>query len=371
MEACDVLSTSGPPAFRREVRALADRLIDTHHLSEADYEALLDARDDALADHLAAHAVQMRKAHYGTDVYIRGLIEVSSYCRNDCYYCGIRRSNREAARYRLSDEEILACCKMGHALGFRTFVLQGGEDPYFTDDVLVPLIRRIKGSYPDCAVTLSLGERTRESYQALYDAGADRYLLRHETADTEHYAMLHPPELTLENRMRCLRDLKEIGFQAGCGFMVGSPGQTNAHLAKDLAFVEAFHPAMCGIGPFVPHHDTPFAANPAGTVAMTCYLLSILRIMHPDMLLPATTALGTIDPEGREKGICAGANVVMPNLSPADARDKYLLYDGKAHTGVESAEGRAMLEERMARIGYRVVTARGDHAPSAGTNKDQ
>lgn len=340
--------------------SLIDKLERTHSLSLAEYEALLAQREEALAAELRLRAVRVRKAVYGNSVFTRGLIEISSWCKNDCLYCGIRHSNQNAQRYRLSQEDILSCCREGWALGFRTFVLQGGEDPWFTDERLCPLLRQIKAEFPDCAVTLSLGERSRESYQRLYDAGADRYLLRHETADKAHYAALHPAELSWDHRMECLQTLKEIGYQVGCGFMVGSPGQTEKELAKDLKFVETFRPAMCGIGPFIPHHDTPFADQPGGSVALSCYLLSILRLIQPNLLLPATTALGTLDPLGREKGIQAGANVVMPNLSPVSVRRKYMLYDNKICTGEESAQCRGCLNARMAGIGYELVTDRGD-----------
>ena len=318
--------------------------------------------DDEVRAYAAEMAVEVRKKIYGTDVFVRGLIEFTNYCRNDCLYCGIRRSNKNTQRYRLTQEEILSCCHEGYALGFRTFVLQGGEDPFFTDARLLPVVKEIRTSFPDCAITLSLGERPRESYQALFEAGADRYLLRHETASPEHYAMLHPAELSWQHRMDCLHALKEIGYQTGCGFMVGSPYQTNRDLAKDLLFIQEFQPAMCGIGPFIPHSETPFADRPAGTLEMTLYLLSLLRLIKPDLLLPATTALGTIHPRGRELGIAAGANVVMPNLSPVGVRDKYLLYDNKICTGEESAQCTDCLQLRMNSIGYRIVSARGDPA---------
>ncbi len=343
-----------------ELLSLIDKLERTHSLSLAEYEALLTQREEGAAAQLRDRAVRVRKAVYGNTVFTRGLIEISSWCKNDCLYCGIRHSNRLAQRYRLSPEDILTCCREGWALGFRTFVLQGGEDPWFTDERLCPLLGQIKAEFPDCAVTLSLGERSRESYQRLYDAGADRYLLRHETADKAHYESLHPADLSWDNRMNCLHTLKEIGYQVGCGFMVGSPGQTEKELAKDLKFVETFRPDMCGIGPFIPHHDTPFGDQPGGSVELTCYLLSILRLIQPNLLLPATTALGTLDPLGREKGIQAGANVVMPNLSPVSVRKKYMLYDNKICTGEESAQCRGCLNARMAGIGYELVTDRGD-----------
>lgn len=343
-----------------ELLELIAKLEQAHSLSLAEYEALIRGRTPQMESELRERAVRVRKAVYGNQVFTRGLIEVSSWCKNDCLYCGIRRSNRKAQRYRLSPEDILVCCREGWQLGFRTFVLQGGEDPWFTDDRLVPLLEQIKREFPGCAVTLSLGERSRESYQRLFDAGADRYLLRHETADKTHYEVLHPAELSWDHRMKCLSDLKEIGYQVGCGFMVGSPGQRPEHLAKDLKFIEEFKPQMCGIGPFIPHHDTPFAAEPGGSVALSCYLLSILRLIQPNLLLPATTALGTLDPLGREKGIQAGANVVMPNLSPVSVRKKYMLYDNKICTGEESAQCRGCLSARMASIGYEIVTDRGD-----------
>lgn len=325
-----------------------------------EYQRLIEHYSPQLAEYAATKAVETRKAVYGNEVYIRGLIEISNICKNDCLYCGIRKGNSACSRYRLTKEEILTCCREGYDLGFRTFVLQGGEDPYYTDRRLCDLLREIKSHHPDCAVTLSLGERSRESYRLLREAGADRYLLRHETADQAHYEKLHPKELSFERRMECLRDLKDLGYQVGCGFMVGPPYQTAEHLAKDLKFIETFQPAMCGIGPFIPHVATPFAEYPAGTLEMTLFLLSILRLIRPTLLLPATTALGTIHPQGRELGILAGANVVMPNLSPQSVRKKYELYNNKICTDAESAEHRKELERRMDSIGYKIVTHRGD-----------
>ena len=339
---------------------LIERLIEHHSLSVEEYAYLIANRCDEAAERLANAAVGVRKSLYGNKVFVRGLIEISNICKNDCFYCGIRKSSRSCERYRLTAEQIAECAAEGYSLGFRTFVLQGGEDGYFTDEVLCGIIRDIKEKYPDCAVTVSMGERSRESYLKLHSAGADRYLLRHETADETHYRKLHPEEMSYENRMRCLRELREIGFQTGCGFMVGSPYQTETELAKDLKFVEDFKPDMCGIGPFVPHHDTPFADFPAGGVELTCYLLSIIRLIHPPVLLPATTALGTIHPRGREMGILAGANVVMPNLSPVSVRKKYELYDNKICTGEESAQCRDCLNQRMRSVGYEIVTDRGD-----------
>ena len=340
--------------------ALVDSLAQGHRLSLEEYQTLVESLSPSIAALLSEKAVAVRRKIYGSAVYVRGLVEISNICKNNCFYCGIRRDNAACDRYRLGAEEIFGCAEEGYRLGFRTFVLQGGEDPHFTDEVLCGIIGGIKKRHPDCAVTVSMGERSRASYQRLFDAGADRYLLRHETADQDHYGQLHPPEMSFDNRMRCLRDLREIGFQAGCGFMVGSPGQTSQTLALDLKFIEEFKPDMCGIGPFIPHKDTPFWDRPAGTLELTCYLLSIIRLIHPPVLLPATTALGTIHPQGREKGILAGANVVMPNLSPENVRSKYELYNNKLNTGAEAAQGLAMLKESMARIGYQVVTDRGD-----------
>ena len=346
--------------MNNRVSGLINKLSTTHSLELSEYQYLIDNRDSESAELLARLADTQRREIYSDKVFIRGLIEISNFCKNDCLYCGIRRSNKKCERYRLTKEDILECAKEGYSLGFRTFVLQGGEDAYYTDNVLCGIITEIKSLYPDCAVTLSLGERSKLSYKRLFDAGADRYLLRHETADSEHYGLLHPSNLTLQNRIKCLYDLRETGFQVGCGFMVGSPYQTTAHIAKDLKFIEEFKPDMCGIGPFVPHSDTPFADMKAGTVELTCFLLSIIRLIYPPVLLPATTALGTIDNNGREKGILAGANVVMPNLSPLAVRKKYSLYNNKISTGSESAQCKAELEQKIICIGYRVVTERGD-----------
>ena len=335
-------------------------LSEKHHLSLSSFERILRERteaDEELAHQLARECTEK---YYGRGVYTRGLIEFTNYCKNNCHYCGIQRGNKEVERYRLSKEEILSCCEEGYRLGFRTFVLQGGEDPYFTDEKIVEIVQAIKKAFPDCAVTLSIGEKSRASYEKYFRAGADRYLLRHETADKEHYQYLHPKELSWEHRMRCLKDLKDIGFQVGCGFMVGSPHQTAKTLAKDLYFIQEFQPDMCGIGPFIPQHATVFAREKAGTLQDTLFLLSLLRLIHPNMLIPATTALGTIDKRGRELGILSGANVLMPNLSPTAVRKKYLLYDNKICTGDESAQCRACLSRRMESVGAHLLVDRGD-----------
>ena len=329
------------------------------NLSLSDIPRLLTTADPQAVTELTTEACRVRDKVYGRQVFIRGLIEISNHCKNNCYYCGIRR-DISCMRYRLTPEQILACCRTGHELGFRTFVLQGGEDGWFTDDVLCPLVSDIKREFPDCAVTLSLGERGRESFARLREAGADRYLLRHETADSRHYSHLHPPEMSFDHRMQCLRDLRELGYQVGAGFMVGSPGQTIDTLLKDLQFIDEFRPEMVGIGPFIPATGTPFVHEPAGSVELTLRLLSIIRIIHPRVLLPATSALGTLHPLGRERAVQAGANVVMPNLSPQDTRSLYSIYDNKLATGSEAAESVADLRLRMEAIGYEVPVSRGD-----------
>lgn len=342
------------------LQSLIDQLERDRFLAPDEWEALIAGRTPELAADLAERAAAVRDARYGKRVYKRGLIEFTNYCKNDCLYCGIRRSNADARRYRLSKDEILACCDEGYELGFRTFVLQGGEDPFYTDARMADIVAAISARHPDCAITLSLGERSEESYRLLYEAGARRYLLRHETADDAHYRSLHPRGMSLARRKECLFVLRRIGYQVGSGFMVGSPGQTAACLAQDMAFLRELQPHMVGIGPFVPHRDTPFAHEPAGTLELTLFMLSALRLMLPDALLPATTALGTIASDGRERGILAGANVVMPNLSPVAHRKDYSLYDNKICTGEEAAECRWCLEARMAAIGYEVVQDRGD-----------
>ena len=343
------------------MKELIDKLHHTQELTREEFLTLLSNRNTETDLYARRLARGVRQKIYGDQVYIRGLIEFTSYCRNDCYYCGLRRSNHAAQRYRLTEEDILSCCQQGYELGFRTFVLQGGEDGYFTGERLAGLVRHIKKQYPDCALTLSVGERTEEEYRAFWKAGADRYLLRHETADETHYRILHPEPLSLQHRKDCLRTLKKLGFQTGAGFMVGSPGQTAETLAEDFLFLKELDPEMVGIGPFIPQHDTPFGGEAAGTLEETLFLLGLLRLLKPKVLLPATTALGTIHPMGRELGILAGGNVVMPNLSPVGVRAKYMLYDNKICTGDEAAECVSCMKRRMESIGYEVVVDRGDY----------
>ena len=339
---------------------LINKLYNTSNLLDDELKLLIEA-DDSLQDSLSAAADKKRREIYGNEVYLRGLIEYTNYCRNNCYYCGIRAGNSKLTRYRLTKEDILECCSEGYDLGYRTFVLQGGEDPYYTDEYICEIISDIHETYPDCAITLSMGEKSKESYSAFYKAGARRYLLRHETANEEHYGKLHPESMSLSNRKRCLFDLKEIGYQVGSGFMVGSPYQTTENLIEDLRFLQELDPEMIGIGPYLTHVDTPFADRNNGTLMGTLRMVSILRLMFPYALIPSTTALGTIHANGREMGLKAGANVVMPNLSPAAIRELYSLYDNKICTGEESAQCCGCLKQRVEKAGYRIVTAVGDN----------
>ncbi|MGN0518558.1 MAG: [FeFe] hydrogenase H-cluster radical SAM maturase HydE [Acutalibacteraceae bacterium] len=347
------------------MKSIIDKLTQTGNLTDSELLSLLNCTDENALSYLYSQGERVCIQNYGTSVYIRGLIELTNYCKNDCLYCGIRRSNKCAERYRLTCEQVLSCAKTGYNIGFRTFVLQGGEDPYFTDERIVEIVKALKSNFPDCAVTLSLGEKSYSSYKMYFDAGADRYLLRHETADAVHYGKLHPKELSLENRMQCLRDLKSIGYQTGCGFMVGSPYQTTENILYDIRFIQEFKPHMVGLGPFIPHKDTPFKDMPAGSLQLTLKCLSIIRLMLPDVLLPATTALGTIVKGGRELGIKSGANVIMPNLSPSDVRGKYLLYNNKLATGAESAEGLNALKNSLKQIDRTIEIGRGDHKTCA------
>ena len=339
---------------------LAEKLANTHDLSAEELYLLIANRTEETREYLRQKAEAECQRVYGNNVFIRGLIELTKKKKNDCYYCGIRCSNKKANRYRLNKQQILECCEIGYELGFRTFVLQGGEDPYFTDERMVDIVSAMRQKYPHCAITLSLGERSRESYQALFEVGANRYLLRHETATKQHYEQLHPAQMSFEHRMECLRTLKEIGFQTGCGFMVGSPGQTIEHIVRDLRFIKEFRPHMVGMGPFLSHHDTPFCDMPNGTAELTVYLLSIVRLLLPEVLLPATTALGTVQQDGRKQGVLAGCNVVMPNLSPLSVRKSYMLYDNKISTDEESAQSVEKLKRQMESIGRTVAVARGD-----------
>ena len=343
------------------MKKLIDRLHATGSLDREQWIQLLSERSEETDQYARDLGNKVRQQIYGNDIYVRGLVEFTNYCKNDCYYCGIRRSNKNAQRYRLTEEDILLCCQQGYELGFRTFVLQGGEDGYYTDERLLSIIHKIKAEYPDCALTLSIGEKSEESYRDYREAGVDRYLLRHETADEEHYGKLHPSSMSCEHRKNCLRTLKKLGFQTGAGFMVGAPYQTVENLADDFLFLKELNPEMVGIGPFIPHQDTPFHGEKSGTLEDTLFYLALLRLMLPHVLLPATTALGTIHPKGREMGVLSGANVVMPNLSPVSVRKKYMLYDGKICTGDEAAECRHCLSRRMEQIGCRIVSDRGDY----------
>jgi len=345
------------------MKSLINKLQSEKVLSKVEFVNLLSYFGKEDQQYLLSKSRAVADEFFGKKIFVRGLIEFTNFCKNDCYYCGIRSSNLNAERYRLEKDDILSCCEQGYELGFRTFVLQGGEDLWYSDEKIIDIVSSIKNAYPDCAITLSIGEKTCEQYLKFYNAGADRYLLRHETANVEHYAKIHPPGLNAENRQCCLYNLKKIGYQVGAGFMVGSPYQTVENLAEDLLFIKELMPQMIGIGPFIPHKDTPFSSFPSGKLELTLLLIGILRLMLPNALIPSTTALGTIHPNGREMGILAGANVVMPNLSPVRVRKKYSLYDNKICTGEEAAECRICLQNRMKKIGYEIVVDRGDFRP--------
>lgn len=340
---------------------LIKHLSTTEKVQREEWYTLLTALNDDEKNALRTAAQQVATGKFGKGIYIRGLIEISSYCRNNCYYCGLRCSNNMAQRYRLSLEEILNCCRSGASLGFNTFVLQGGEDPRQTDEWITEVVSAIRKEYPNVAITLSVGERSKEAYTAFRSAGADRYLLRHESRNDNHYAMLHPASMNSEKRRECLYTLKELGFQTGAGMMIGSPGQTMEHIVDDLMFLDELRPEMIGTGPFIPATGTPFANEPAGSIETTLLVISLLRLRHPAALIPATTALATLHPDGRKRAILAGANVVMPNLSPPDVRKKYSIYDNKAATGNESAEALAKLEKELDGIGYHIDYGRGDY----------
>lgn len=340
---------------------LIDKLNTQKNLTRDEWVQLFSTASDDDLGYAGTLARNVAEKHFGKNVYLRGLIEISNVCKNNCFYCGIRKDNCDVCRYRMSADEIFACCSEGYAAGFRTFVLQGGEDGYFTDEKLTEIVSKIRKSFPDCAITLSMGERSYESYKRLFDAGADRYLLRHETADKAHYRLLHPENMSFENRMECLRNLKEIGFQTGCGMMIGSPGQTPQTLASDMLFIKDFMPQMIGIGPFIPAENTPFAGESPGTLEQTLFLVSLCRIMLPDVLLPSTTALGTIHPDGRKMGILCGANVLMPNLSPTENRKKYALYKDKIGANDTAEKSKAVVDNMLAEIGYTSPVTRGDY----------
>ena len=350
---------------------IIDKLYNTGDLSDDELKALIADKSEDTAAYLASRADEIRRKYYGKKVFLRGLIEISSYCKNDCFYCGIRRSCKSAERYRLDRGQIMGCAEIGYKLGLRTFVMQGGEDAFFNDDFMCGIISELRTKYPDCAITLSLGERSLESYEKMKAAGADRYLLRHETASEELYKKLHPMEMRLDNRIKCLYNLKRAGYQTGSGFMVGAPFQTADHIVKDIRFLQELQPQMIGIGPFIPHWDTPFRSEKGGTLELTLRLLGILRLMFPKVLLPATTALGSISENGRILGLKTGCNVIMPNISPEDARKKYNLYDNKLISGSETAEGISLLRQEIEAAGYIVSDERGDYIiASKAMNKE-
>lgn len=347
--------------INEKIKKLIEKLESEHKLSVDEFTYILENATDDDREYIRSVAQEISKSKFGNKVYIRGIVEFSNICKNDCYYCGIRKSNNNFERYRLTKEQILDCCEAGYEYNYRTFVLQSGEDLYFNDEVMCDIVSSIRKRFPDCAITLSLGERSKVSYQRLYDAGANRYLLRHETASKELYEKLHPSYMSFENRIKCLYNLKEIGYQVGAGMMIGAPYQTMRNLAEDFVFLCEFKPHMAGMGPFIPHKDTEFRDKKAGTLGLTLLCLSLTRIMLPNVLLPATTALGSINPIGREKGVLAGANVIMPNLSPTEVRKNYLLYDNKICVNDESSQCKNCINARMVKIGYEVEVARGDY----------
>ena len=342
------------------MKSLVDKLRKEHELMPNEYLALLTMRDSQDVDYLISQAREVAQEHFGNDIYLRGLIELSNVCRNDCLYCGIRRSNSNVTRYTLTREQVMACCEQGYKIGFRTIVLQGGEWGEERSRWIAEIIRDIRAGWPDCAITLSLGEHPRKTYALWREAGADRYLLRHETHNERLYSLLHPKGMTIHHRLQCLDTLKELGYQVGAGIMVGAPFQTLRNIVEDIQYLVAFKPHMIGIGPFIPQHDTPFARFPAGSVDMTARLYAILRLALPQALIPSTTAIASLAPDGRLRGILAGANVVMPNLSPTDTRRLYALYDNKAALGAESAQGVKSLADELSTIGYHINWSRGD-----------
>ena len=344
------------------MKELIERLASEHTLDASTMVLLLHcaAHDTATLTLLRDTAVRTAQEQFGLGIYIRGLIELSSHCHRDCLYCGLRRSNSTAERYRLTQEEVLACCEEGYRLGFRTFVLQAGEDATHTDDWLEALIAEIRSRYPEAAITLSLGERSEASYLRLRQAGADRYLLRHEAANEKLYTSLHPHGRGLQHRLACAEALQRAGYQVGLGMMIGVKGQTIGHIVEDLKLMERMRPEMVGIGPFIPHPSTPLGSEPAGALGLTLATLAIARLLLPQALIPSTTALATLTPTGRLEGILSGANVVMPNLSPSDVRAKYAIYENKASWGAEAAEGLAALEAELSSIGYHIDYTRGD-----------
>ena len=343
------------------MKCVVDKLRKEHRLSSDGYRALLTMRDPQDVNYLITQAREVAQQQFGKGIFLRGLVELTNVCRNDCLYCGIRRSNGHLARYTITREQVLACCEQGFELGFRTFVLQGGEWGEERSEWIAGLISEIRSRWPECAITLSLGEHPRETYAMWKNAGANRYLLRHETHNERHYHLLHPDGMSVHHRLQCLNWLKELGFQVGTGIMVGSPFQSLKTLVEDIEYLVDFQPQMIGIGPFIPQHDTPFARFPAGTVDMTTRLYAILRLAMPQALIPSTTAIASLSPDGRLRGILAGANVVMPNLSPEDNRKQYALYDNKAALGAESAQGVKKLADELAKIGYHIDWSRGDH----------
>jgi len=344
----------------KKFSAIVDGLEKNHVGKAEDYLYLLNNINEENRQYLSNAALRVKEEFYGKEIYIRGIVEFSNFCKQNCLYCGIRKDNAHVDRYRLSHKEIVEACRKGYALGYRTFVLQSGEDPYFTDDRVVAIIKDIRDNFKDAAITLSLGEKTKRSYKKFYDAGADRYLLRHETANEKLYDKLHE-NMTFQNRKECLYDLKEIGYQVGAGLMVGSPGQKKTDLIDDLRFLKELKPQMVGMGPYLTHKETPLKDSENGSLTETLVMLSLVRLILPEVLLPATTAVGTIDDYGREQAILAGCNVVMPNISPMEVRKKYELYENKICVDDQPEECRFCIEGRVKCTGSTLNMCRGDH----------
>ncbi len=339
---------------------LIDKLYENNNLDYDEIVFILNNIEEAGKDYLIQKAHETRMKTYGNKVFFRGLIEFTNHCIKGCKYCGINSKNSNISRYRLELDDILLCCEMGYNLGYKTFVLQGGEDNYYTDDKVIETIKTIKSRYPNVAITLSIGEKSYKSYEMYFNAGADRYLLRHETANRELFQRIHT-NTSYDNRIDCLWNLKKIGYQVGAGFMVGIPNQTKEDLAMDMIFLKRLEPEMVGIGPFIPHKDTIYKDEIGGTLEDTITMIALTRLFLPYSLLPATTALGTISPMGREKGLKAGANVIMPNLSPINVREKYSLYNGKISSLNEVAEFKDLIEKSIVSSGFTIDMSRGDN----------
>ncbi len=335
--------------MRDELRALIEQAERGHRLTEPELASLLAAEEATEA--MAEAADRVRRDFVGDEVHLRGLIEFSSYCRQNCMYCGLRRDNERARRYRLSPEEIVALAEKARGAGYPTVVMQSGEDAWFTAERLAEIVARVKAL--GLTVTLSVGERSREEYRLLREAGADRFLLRIETTDRELYERLDPG-MSYENRLRCLSDLRELGYEVGTGCLVGLPGQTVASLARDVLFFRSIDADMVGIGPLVPNGDTPLGDAAPGDMGMVRRMVAAIRLLLPEANIPATTAMETLQPGAREIMLRSGANVMMPNVTEGEARQSYALYPGKACVADTPEQCRACMEGRIRAMGRTV-----------------